>query len=188
MKRGLNFFTHIYRDTNLRNYFFFVSLVSEMKNIKSNNPNSIQEAYRYLANAKQTLANSPIEYGIYTDSKYVSEAAGIAYLSALKAINIFLLSRGMQEKEFPQSIEGYRDMIRNKMPHNGKLMAALHIAYQNLHLFGCYRGGTDVKMIKSGLENCKKIIEMIDKTLGQSASHSMVSEPQEIYLTGKSKK
>lgn len=160
----------------------------EMKNSKSNNPNSIQEAYRYLANAKQTLSNSPIEYGRYSDSKYVSEAAGIAYLAALKAINVFLLSREMQESELPQSIEGYREMMRTKMPHNGKLKASLQIIYENLHILAYYRGGTGIKMIKEGLENCKKIIEMIDKTLEQSRSHLMVNEPQEMYLTGKSKK
>jgi hypothetical protein len=37
----------------------------------------------YLENAKQTLSKSLIEYGtIYSDSKYVREASGIAYLSA----------------------------------------------------------------------------------------------------------
>ncbi|MEA3447961.1 MAG: DUF5618 family protein, partial [Bacteroidota bacterium] len=46
---------------------------------------AIKEAYRYLNNAKKTISKSPIEYGIYLDAKYVKEAAGIAYLSALKA-------------------------------------------------------------------------------------------------------
>ena len=30
---------------------------------------TIEEAYRYLENAKQTLSKSPVEYGLYTDSK-----------------------------------------------------------------------------------------------------------------------
>lgn len=159
-----------------------------MKNIKSNNPNSIQEAYRYLTNAKQTLGNSPLEYGRYSDSKYVREAAGIAYLSALKAIDVFLLSRGVSEDDLPKSIEEYREAVTKKMPHNGKLKAALDTVYENLHKLAYYQGGTDVKMVKSGLENCKKIIEMIDKTLGSSTSHSTVNEPRSIYLTRKSKK
>lgn len=159
-----------------------------MQTVKSKAPNTIQEAYRYLANAKKTLGNSQIEYGKYTDAKYVSEAAGIAYLSALKAINAFLISRGMSTKSLPDSIEEYRDVIQKKMPHNGKLMAAFTIAYENLHILAYYRGGTGVKMVKEGLENCKKIIALIDWSLGKSSSHSIVNEPEVKYHTKKSKK
>ena len=128
------------------------------------NEYSIGEAYRYLANAKQTISKSSIEYGIYTDSKYVREAAGIAYLSALKAIDTYLINKGIAEKDLPSSIEEYRTLVKKRIPLNGKLMAALKIVYENLHLFAYYRGGTDVKMVKSGFEQCKKIIDMLDKT------------------------
>ena len=154
--------------------------------MKSNNPNTIQEAYRYFANAKKTLGKSPVEYGIYTDSKYVSEAAGIAYLSVLKTINTFLIERGMSETALPDSIEEYRDAIRKQIPHNGKLKAALSIVYYNLHILAYYRGGTDFKMVKSGLENCKKIIEMIEKSLGRPLM--TISEPTVKYRIKKSKK
>ena len=51
---------------------------------------AIKEAYRYLQNAKDTLAKIPIEDGIYMDSKYVREASGIAYLAPLLAEKVFL--------------------------------------------------------------------------------------------------
>ena len=39
---------------------------------------------------------------------------------------------------------------KKKIPHNGKLKAALKIAYENLHLFAYYRGATGVKLVKEG--------------------------------------
>ncbi|MCC6012070.1 hypothetical protein LM594_03720 [Candidatus Caldipriscus sp.] len=35
-----------------------------------------------------------------------------------------------------------------KIPRNGKLMANLITAYQNLHILAYYRGGVGVQMIK----------------------------------------
>ncbi len=123
------------------------------------------EAYRYLQNARETLHKSDIDYGtVYHDSKYVREAAGIAYLAALKAIDSYLLRKGVKVDDLPDSIEEYRLLINKKIPLNGKLMAALKVAYENLHLLAYYRGGTSVGMIKAGFDNCRKIIDMLAKT------------------------
>ncbi len=126
---------------------------------------SISEAYRYVENAKETLSKSPVEYGAYTDSKYTREAAGIAYLSALMAIDAYLVWKGLSKDELPSSIEEYMQMIRKKIPLNGKLTAAVNIVYQNLHLLAYYRGGTGVKMIKEGIENCYKVIRMLENAM-----------------------
>ena len=104
------------------------------------NEYSISEAYRYLANAKETLSKSPIEYGRYKDPKYVREAAGIAYLAALKALNVYFVSIGIEKKILPKSIDGYWDLIRKKVPLNGKLTAAISTIYENLHVDAYYRG------------------------------------------------
>ena len=104
-----------------------------------------------------------MQYGAYNDAKYVREAAGIAYLAALKAIDAYLINKGVREDDLPDSIEEYRVFIKKKIPLNGKLTVALKIVYENLHLLAYYRSGTDVKMIKSGFENCKKIIDMLAK-------------------------
>lgn len=71
------------------------------------NEYSISEAYRYLENAKETLGKSPVNYGLFTDSKYVREGSGIAYLSALKALDVYFITSGMKKSELPQSIEEY---------------------------------------------------------------------------------
>ncbi|MEW6102299.1 MAG: DUF5618 family protein [bacterium] len=123
---------------------------------------AFSEANRYFANAKATLVKSPIEYNIYKDKKYVKEGCAMAYLSALEAINGYLLSSGMSDDKIPTSITEYTRAMR-KIPHNGKLMAALTTVYQNLHIFGYYRGGVAVGMIKEGFKSAKLIIDTLKK-------------------------
>jgi len=146
------------------------------------NEYSISEVYRYLANAKETLSKSPIEYGRYTDSKYVREAAGMAYLAALKAIDVYLISIGLERKVLPKSIDGYWNLIRKKIPLNGKLTASVNTVYENLHIFAYYRGGVGVEMVKEGFSNAKKIIDMLSKLMPETSNReSMVCEPEVKY-------
>ena len=154
--------------------------MSKTKHI--DNEYSIGEAYRYLANAKETLSKSPIEYGRYTDSKYVREAAGMAYLAALKAIDVYLISIGLERKVLPKSIDGYWNLIRKKIPLNGKLTASVNTVYENLHIFAYYRGGVGVEMVKEGFSNAKKIIDMLSKLMPETSNReSMVCEPEVKY-------
>ncbi|MEW6482371.1 MAG: DUF5618 family protein [bacterium] len=121
-----------------------------------------EEAKRYLANAKETLAKTRIEYDRYQDKKYVKEASAVAYLACLSAIDDYLLSIGTEKKKLPTSIEEYTKSLR-KIPHNGKLISALDTVYENLHILGYYRGGVDVEMIKSGFQKAKFIIDTLSK-------------------------
>jgi hypothetical protein len=124
---------------------------------------AISEAKRFLKNAKEILSKTEIEYGkIYKDPKATREAAGIAYLAALLAIDGYLISKGIPKDKLPTSIDGYMDAIR-KIPRNGKLMANLITAYQNLHVFAYYRGGVNVDMIKAGLKSVEEIINILEK-------------------------
>lgn len=148
----------------------------------------ISEAYRYLANAKETLGKSQIEYGRYCDSKYVREAAGMAYLSALKALDVYLISVGTEKGKLPKSIEGYWAMIRKKIPLNGKLSAALSTVYENMHIDAYYRGHTNVDLVKAGFENARKVIEMINKLLDKTqVNKNIVGEPKVKYKIKKRK-
>ncbi|MEI6436408.1 MAG: DUF5618 family protein [Bacteroidota bacterium] len=151
------------------------------------NEYTIAEAYRYLANAKETLCKSPIEYGRYIDKKYVSEASGIAYLAALRALDAYLLNKGIPEKKLPKSIEGYWVFIKQHIPLNGKLSASLRIVYEDLHLGAYYRGFTSVNVIKDGLLHVKKIIEMINNLMDKTPSPNFVSEPKTTYKRTKNK-
>ncbi len=53
---------------------------------------------RFFNNAKETLRKSAIEAEHYHDAKYVSEASGMAYLAALKAIFDYAERNGIQIK------------------------------------------------------------------------------------------
>jgi hypothetical protein len=124
---------------------------------------AISEAKRFLKNAKEILSKTEIEYGkIYKDPKATREAAGIAYLAALLAIDGYLISKGTPKDKLPTSIDGYMDAVR-KIPRNGKLMANLITAYQNLHILAYYRGGVNVDMIKAGIKSVEEIINILEK-------------------------
>lgn len=119
---------------------------------------ALKEARTYLKNAGESLRKSPVEFGIYKEPKYVKEASAVGYLAALRAIDSYLLVRGIAPEKLPTSIEEYQKHLR-KIPHNGKLLAALTVVYQNLHIFAYYRGGVDVEMVKSGLARAEELVE-----------------------------
>jgi len=123
----------------------------------------MKEALRYLNNAKEILKKAPIEDNTYTDVKPVQEACGTAYLAVLKAIDEYLIKKGVDEKELPQSIEGYREMMRKYVVvHNGKLMKEFEKLYKLLHIAGYYRGLLeDVIVVKDALKAAKAFIKKI---------------------------
>ncbi len=123
----------------------------------------IKEAKRYLANGKETIAKSPIEGKLYADEKYVREGAGIAYLAALKAIDGYLVGKGISKDKLPKSIEEYWTMKKKHIPHNGKFSQSLTIAYQNLHISAYYQGAQSVSLVKEGMQAVKEIITMLEE-------------------------
>jgi uncharacterized protein (UPF0332 family) len=123
----------------------------------------MKEALRYLQNAKEILRSAPIEDNIYSDVKPVQEACGVAYLAVLKAIDAYLLKKGVDEKDLPQSVDGYREMLRKyAMVYDGKLLKGFEALYRELHIAGYYRGLLiDVDMVKAALKAAKTFIEKI---------------------------
>ncbi len=123
----------------------------------------MKEALRYLENAKTILKTASIEDNTYTDGKPVQEACGTAYLAVLKAIDEYLLKKGIEEKELPQSVDGYREMVRKYlMIHNGRLLKEFDKLYKLLHIAGYYRGLLeDVTVVKDALKAAKIFIEKV---------------------------
>ena len=121
------------------------------------------EALRYLENAIELLSRSPIEDDTYTDVKYVQEGCGTAYLAVLKAIDGYLMERGVEQKELPQSVEGYREMMREHLTiHNGKLSKKFEALYRELHIAGYYRGLlSDVGVVKEAFRSARSFIEKV---------------------------
>jgi uncharacterized protein (UPF0332 family) len=123
----------------------------------------VKEALRYLENAKAILKTARIEDSTYTDGKPVQEACGTAYLAVLKAIDGYLLKKGVEERELPQSVDGYREMLRRYlMIHNGRLLKEFDKLYKLLHIAGYYRGLLeDVTVVKDALKAAKIFIDKI---------------------------
>ena len=122
-----------------------------------------KEALRYIQNAKETLAKSPIEDNIYTDVKYVKSACGIAYLGVLKALDEFLIKSGLGKKELPKKVEEYEKALKKyASPYNGKLLRQFGDIYDELHIAGYYRGNLHhVNTVKDAIRNAKNFIEKL---------------------------
>jgi hypothetical protein len=123
----------------------------------------MREALRYLENAKEILKKTPLEDETYTDIKYVQEACGTAYLAVLKAVDEYLVKRGVDEEKLPQSVDEYREMIRKyAMIHDGKLVKEFEKLYKALHIAGYYRGLLeDVAMVKDAFRAAKVFIDKL---------------------------
>ena len=122
-----------------------------------------REALRYLENAKEILKTVRVEDNTYIDVKPVQEACGTAYLAVLKAIDQYLIKKGVEERELPQSVDGYKEMLRKHlMIHNGKLLKEFEKLYKLLHIAGYYRGLLeDVAVVKDAMKAAKTFIEKI---------------------------
>jgi len=123
----------------------------------------MKEALRYLNNAKEILRKGPIEDNRYTDVKYVQEACGTAYLSVVKAIDEYLLNKGLDKKELPKSVDAYRKALQKHLAvHDGKLLREFEALYDQLHIAGYYRGLLhNVDVVKNALKAAKAFIEKI---------------------------
>ncbi|MEW6571749.1 MAG: DUF5618 family protein [Nitrospirota bacterium] len=122
-----------------------------------------REAIWYLENAREILRKAPIEDNTYTDIKPVQEACNTAYLAILKAIDEYLINKGVGPEDLPQSIDGYREMIKKYLSiHNGKLIKDFNSLFNLLHVAGYYRGLLDrVEVIKDTFKIAKSFIEKV---------------------------
>jgi hypothetical protein len=122
-----------------------------------------RECKRYFENAKELLKKSPIEENRYADIKYVQEACGTAYLAVLKALDAYFVKSGVIEKDLPQSVDGYRDMIRKHLSvHNGKLTKDFEAIYRELHISGYYRGNLQhVDVVKAAFKATEAFINKL---------------------------
>jgi hypothetical protein len=125
----------------------------------------LKESLRYIENAKATLAKSPIEDNRYMDEKYVSSACGTAYRGVLKAIELYLLSRGCVKKDLPKKVEEVRRALQKyAAPHNGKLLRQFDDIYDELHIAGYYRGHLhSVPAVKGAIATARDFITKLLK-------------------------
>ncbi len=122
-----------------------------------------KEARRYFENAKELLSKSPIENNRYIDNKYVKSACGVAYLGVLRAIDEYLIKKGLTKKELPKKVEEYRKALQKYAAvHNGKLLNQFENIYDELHIAGYYRGNLhSVMAVKGVLKTANEFIERL---------------------------
>lgn len=123
----------------------------------------MKESIRYLENAKDLLGKSPVEGNRYADEKYVKSACGVAYLGVLKAVDEYLIKKGLSQKELPKKAEEYQKALQKHISiHNGKLTREFDALYKELHIAGYYRGLlTHVDTVKDALKAAKDFINKV---------------------------
>jgi hypothetical protein len=73
--------------------------------------NGNQSPQRHMMNAKETISKSPVVDGHYSDVKYVTEAAGIAYIAMRNAILNYAIQKEIEMKETPKTYAGMSHLI-----------------------------------------------------------------------------
>ncbi len=93
----------------------------------------------------------------------MQEACSPTYLAVLKAIDEYLLNKGLTKKELPRSVDAYREMIRKHIAiRNGKLLREFERLYEELHIAGYYSGNlSHTKVVKEAFKSAKEFIEKI---------------------------
>ena len=115
----------------------------------------IQEARRYVANAKEVIrkANYDPELKIYMDSKYVKMAGDTLWKGCLIALDAVL---NIREGKGRPSIEKYKLAAKNR---DRTLLKFINIGYDTLHLVMGYDGNKVKKICDAGFEVANDIID-----------------------------
>jgi len=119
------------------------------------------ESIRYMDNAKETLKKAEKQDdGYYSDEKYVKSACGIAYLGVLRAVDAWLVMKGVRlpGKKQQKSFALYEYTIARI---DKKMLSLLKSAYGVLHIAGYYHGVAMVSTIKDGFDAAYQIIDKI---------------------------
>ena len=121
----------------------------------------IQEAERYLQNAKQILSEKAEKDGdYYNDSKYVKMAGNAAWNEVLVALDAVLQVRKNLKKGQRPDFKDYQNAIAKK---DSKMVRPLLGAYESLHKAMGYDGNPVYKVVQSSLEQANIIISWADK-------------------------
>ena len=129
-------------------------------------------AKRYLQNAREELKLAGIDRrtGIYADVKYVSSAAGKAYLTALEDLKALFLWEGLlSAKDLHRRLKkvDMYDYYLGQVMRIGKDRDVLKVlfngVYKLLHLGAYYRELQSKKAIDDGFEKAEKMSRIVEK-------------------------
>ena len=119
--------------------------------------NTVQEAKRYLENAREILSEKAHkEDGYYQDSKYVKMAGDTAYVGVLVALDGLLGKKGKGRKD----VEWYKQHLAKL---DKRVLNSFISAYDILHLSMAYDGIPDAEVAQTGLKRAESIIEWVEQ-------------------------
>lgn len=123
------------------------------KTMEQENP--IEEARRYVANAKDTIqkANYNPELKSYTDKKYIKTAGNILWSGCLIALDAVLQVR--KGKGRP-SIEKYKEAAGKR---DRTLLHFINMGYETMHLVMGYDGNMEKEVSDAGFKRANLIID-----------------------------
>jgi Domain of unknown function (DUF5618) len=117
----------------------------------------IQEAKRYIANAREILTEKAGKSGkFYTDRKYVRMAGNTAWNGILEAIDGTFDIRASMKKDQRPDVKDYQQVIGKRNQSKLKLFIA---AYDTLHKALGYDGNLSVTIVQEGLSEADEIIK-----------------------------
>lgn len=118
--------------------------------------NNLQEARRYLNNAREILSEKARKEGkFYQDKKYVKLAGHAAYSGVLLALDGLLGNKDKGRK----SVDWYKAELAKV---DKKALTAFNGAYEVLHLAMSYDGNIVASVSKSGLELADSLIAWVE--------------------------
>ena len=125
--------------------------------------NAIQEAERYIQNARQILSEKAGKDGeYYTDRKYVKLAGHAAWCGVLVALDAVLhVKAGMKKGQRPD-IKDYQEAITKV---DKKMSRTLMSSYDTLHKALGYDGNLKYLIVQDGLKDAQWIIDWAGKRL-----------------------
>lgn len=116
----------------------------------------IQEARRYLSNAKEILSEKAGKSGkFYSDKKYVRVAGNTAWNGILEALDgTFDIRESMKKNQRPD-VKDYQQIIGKR---NQTKLKVFNVAYDTLHKALGYDGNLSVAIVQEGLAEAEEII------------------------------
>jgi hypothetical protein len=119
--------------------------------------NPIQEANRYLANARQILSEKAGKEGnYYSNSKYVKLAGHAAWSGVLIALDAALQVKKTMKKGQRPDFQDYQAAIAKK---DAKMTKPLLWAYESCRKVLGYDGNSVCKIVQGSLEAAKDVID-----------------------------
>lgn len=149
--------------TNIKKLIYLCRKIifEKMRLFNKQQPDTIEEARRYVANAKDILKERGklVEDGTaYEDRKYVRAAGNYLWLGVLIALDVVFNVR--QGKRTRPDVNDYREAVSNR---DKKLLTLVNMGYETIHLSMNYDGNQSKAVCDEGFRLSNEIIERCER-------------------------